>query len=704
MRYITVFILLSFLMSLNVHAQSGRVPITVANIDQLQPLGTVGRSNGYADVEWSPDGSQFAVASRAGVLLFDRSDLRAAPRILSFPNVYEDAIDVAYSADGHLIAAGVEYGSYIPIWEVSTGILSIQLALPDDFEAASIIFSPNGVYLAALIHRSTAYDETATLGVWNIADTEPLKIIEDLPRNLPSGMVFSEDSEYLIYRDNRQLTAYELQEDIATEIRFAPDRPGCAESYYFPLDARATDLGENWFAMQAVNSLIICNETTGERFSIGEFISDANAFAFSPDGTQMITVRTEETDHGDYSSSAAIDIWEVDSFLNGETTPTETLLSPGFSGSYTGLDSAGRLINLDGALWDLVDLREHYIVSEAIQTSPDLTLSAAREGETLAPYWGLGICNPICPAYRTRLWNTATTEEVGAFEGQRIVFSPDNQTLVIMNENTTTLWDVTTAQPRTEIGGTSGRPVYSPDSRLVVVHQETDSGTNLLVWDVEIGDTRLLAENLPLSEDCIFGGRCAEVRFSHDSSLLIWNESNHVPYLVYDVQSGQLLYALRGDFVTEIIFSPDNRLLALAESDAEQVSIYDARTGQLQTVFPYNVGILDRIQFSADSEQILIAGGAAPIQIWDIATEQLIIAIQPEPEWVLDAVLSPQGDLVMARVCEHCESDHQAVFYETTTGTEVARLTGGRFYTTPNWDLFVIMPVFEGYASMWGVP
>ncbi len=94
---------------------------------------------------------------------------------------------------------------------------------------------------------------------------------------------------------------------------------------------------------------------------------------------------------------------------------------------------------------------------------------------------------------------------------------------------------------------------------------------------------------------------------------------------------------VRGPFV----FSPTDRLLAFVASDSVQsaspgvrhshVALWDAESRRVFREFPFTGRCLG-LAFSADSNQLLVLGGREEINLWDVASGELLSSVRTAPE------------------------------------------------------------------------
>lgn len=137
-RILFVMFGIIFLFSQPLQAQSTLPLITTDSAAQIVEIVSVQQA-GLTDITWSPDNRILAVASTAGVWLYDAYFLNLAPRLLG--GQASPVAEIAFSPDGSLLAAAS--GSVIRVWDVMQDreLQSIHGNNP-------IAFSPDGTHIA----------------------------------------------------------------------------------------------------------------------------------------------------------------------------------------------------------------------------------------------------------------------------------------------------------------------------------------------------------------------------------------------------------------------------------------------------------------------------------------------------------------------------------------------------------------------------
>lgn len=150
------------------------------NSGELREIARLGYGR-FFHAAWSPDGSQFAVASSAGVFIV------ADEKIAKFLNTDLWATSVQYSLDGDMLAVGLQSGD-IQLWRVSNWQLESTLSGHTN-RVSRILFSPNHQQLI-----SASYD--LNIIIWDLASGEIVKKIPAHPQPI-RDIAISKDGRIL---------------------------------------------------------------------------------------------------------------------------------------------------------------------------------------------------------------------------------------------------------------------------------------------------------------------------------------------------------------------------------------------------------------------------------------------------------------------------------------------------------------------------
>jgi WD40 repeat protein len=182
---------------------SERIAISIDNVKQLSLQTTLQHelNTFIVTLDLSNDG-RYLVASQRwdpenAVSVWDLQG-EILERSLSFHS--KDVVDITFSPDGNLIAAGSQDGM-VALWEVgSWELVESFLAYPEG--VASLAFSPDGSLLAIGGYHNQ-------LGVWRLADGERLHHYDGNHQFYPRKVAFTSDgNEYYADTDYADITSW----------------------------------------------------------------------------------------------------------------------------------------------------------------------------------------------------------------------------------------------------------------------------------------------------------------------------------------------------------------------------------------------------------------------------------------------------------------------------------------------------------------
>ena len=562
------------------------------------PHGATARlgKGGIRSFVFSPDGEVLAVATDAGIWLYDAATHREVALLPARP-----ARDMAFSPDGTILASCGSHKDKVRLWDVETGH---QMAVID-VTAKTVAFSPDGKTLASVSTGIELWDvETGIVkaviseaGLWGIGSVAFSPDGTTLAGGLHDHTVRLWDVETAAGTEIFRGHGAEVQ-----DVSFSPD-------------------GRTLASASADHTIRLWEVATGAVTTLQGHETWVVSLDFTPDGSILV------------SGSDDIRLWDL---ATGQASTIE-----GGGGSLTlasdGRTLASRFHGTAGiALWDLpsrsaVTIADGHIggASRAVAISPD--------GTTLAA--GLVFD-------RVQLWDLETGTGTAVLQGHTsrlnaVAFSPDGAILAsASSDRTVKLWDVAAASEITTLEAPDGSWIsalaFSPDGRTIA---SGDARGRVEVWDVASGQSTATYQG-----DHVKG--IGSLAFSPDGTTLaagsagldLWDLATDTSILTEKFQ----------DAVYAVSFTPDGTALALARRDFETLSIWKAPPGTdraaLSIEYP---AYAYSAAFSPDGSIVasgtLVIGNVDVLEVRDVATGTLMAALEGHGGTIGSLAFSPDG-------------------------------------------------------------
>ncbi len=198
-----------------------------------------------------------------------------------------------------------------------------------------------------------------------------------------------------------------------------------------------------------------------------------------------------------------------------------------------------------------------------------------------------------------------------------------------------------------------------------------DTSTGALIRKIETGSP-ILSVSFSPDDKLIAAGMS-------DGSIGLWNSA-----------TGEALDRLTGHemVVTDVEFSPAGKILASASGDTT-LRLWDLSTGETFHILDDHIDYVMKLSFHPDGSKLASSSAAVGIpegarteihntvRIWDVATGENILTIQPGSQFVRDVEYSHDGATVAAATWDY-SSGGTARLYDAQTGAEQLRLHAHR--------------------------
>ena len=535
-------------------------------------------------VAFSPDGTRFAVATGAGIWIYDAKTYREISLLTGPTGVVRT---VAFSPDGKTLASGANDRT-IKLWNIETG--DVVTCSGHRGHVESVAFSPDGKMIV-----SGAEDSTVRL--WNTENGQNLATFtKQANRVRIFSVAFSPDGKTVASggSDNMiKLWDVETKQNIATltghesiifSVAFSPDGRILASG-------SQDDTVKLWYV------------ETGEEVKLKDGTTiRSGSIAFSPDGATLASASADRFG----GTPGAVTLWDIETGKDLATLHGHTERVPAVAFSPDGTTIASGLRDGTVKLWN------------------------AKTGENIHTYRGGGYAVAFSPDGKTlaarswkdiKLWEVATRKKTSTISigGEQLTtstalaFSPDSQVLAwgtgdqvklrkhatkslfgFMGQNTITL-----KGHADEVRSVA----FSPDGKVLA--SSVRAGT-VKLWDTETGANVATLE-----------GAGGPVVFCPDGKMLA-STGNVQEIKLWNLETQTAIMTLRGKAgaVFDLAFSPDGTTLVSGEGFGT-IKFWDVATGENIATLKGHTGIVFSVDFSSDGTRLASGSQDGTVLLWD---------------------------------------------------------------------------------------
>jgi len=628
-------------------------PITPDNVDQLRQLAMWGKGR-IEQLAYSPDGKILAVGTTAGVWLYDADTLAE----LRFINTGNFVGSLAFTGDGTKLVVDIG-ASTVSIWDVATASRLSSRRIRDGYQGSAVYspgsatFSPGGDILAATL-------DDQKIGLWTNEGETFLNILTQTEFGSMSKLVFSPDRKLLALR---------------------------------------------W----GDTSIQLWDVTTGSQLYIldGGYELAVTALAFSPQlsdgGSANILLAASGT-------GGPVKLWDA------QTGTLVKTLDESNAASTLSFSPDGKLlalgINNGVRLWRIADSTLMYTLTtgpkhfaRSLVFSPDSKILTSGSPDGTVQCWNTdtGILIDKLEGFGSGdgfIYPVAVPMPAFLSENKIFVSNPFN--------NHTELWDLESGgmvRALTGHNSTILNLVISADGTKLA---STEEWTNTLrIWNPTTG------QNSGVYETYIDIGYGKELAISPDGQLIAIGDARHRQRAVYKITDlDNWIYQLpKENWSSDPVFSPDGQKIAWFPGPTSG-AVSKAENGELLRTL--ETGYHDSgLGFSPDSQVLAIGDQVGAVQLWNIASGDLLTTLRSETSnRVSSLAYSPDGRLLAAGL-----QDTQLRLGALTPTLELWEVKTGKLLTTfEGYQANIVQLAFspdggllasaalDGTMRLWGIP
>lgn len=546
----------------------------------------------------TPDGKQLAMVATDSKPLVKFVDLSSgdAVRTVNLPDRDIESLQLSFSSDGHLLAAGI-LDKHVKLWDLTTR--SDRDLGPTQKEFSQVRFSRDGQFLSL--------SESFVVKIWEVASGKEIRSL-----NVPHNDLFTQAEALVSFSENgkqmstggfgtptivwdpltgQQLVKMNGRTNMAYSVSFSADGSQLTSGGRTRWDLRTgrglrllNTAPDNFYGIPSPNERLIAtlNPNSGVQAIIevpsGRTIVTLNPGGqgvvqhtrFSPDSKMLISTYApgQNTSHTLQSLQAtyAVKLWDVTSGRELRSLAmTEAPLDAGFSADnlqVVTIGSSGQI-----SLWDVNSGAKLRDLTKSPMSNLAAFGNAARNPRSMPQM-------PNMADISAMMTNVIGSMSAGTM-GRTVTsfaFSPDSRVLAVGGVESKSNIDLSSMMNAAMSGKKpkKGAQVPSPDDFMK--NMKVEAVGQVVLWDVANGTEIAALKG--------HGKGVEQVAFSRDGKLLA-SASTDNTIRIWDVATQRELRTLSGHTanIESIDFSPDSRLLASASEDGGTF-LWDVNTGE----------------------------------------------------------------------------------------------------------------------------
>ncbi len=617
------------------------------------------------DIAYSPDGTQFAVATSKGIWLYDTDTYQIRFQLTEHSG---EVYTLAFSPDGQILASGGQ-DKTIRLWNPHTG-KNITVFRGHSNGIAYLYFSIDGLTLTSMSWRD------GELRVWNVKTGQTESTLVDMPPDA-YPIAISPDVQTLAIREKNG--TIQLWDTKTAEYK-------------------TTLTGHKW----EIDSWWAYNDELPEPGGI-------NCVAFSPDskilasGSDDSTIRLRDTKKGKHKAT----------LLGHQAWVYSITFSP----------DGNTIASGDGILpgWRFpmffYSIREDPNNREDPYESQDPTWRFLRFSHP-----NYGDSEPDIRVWDAKTGKHRTTIQI-PITAKLLEFAPDNETLASVDfDSVIRIWDTKTGKQKAFLTDhkpgmyaifTHRSPIVSPDGGKVIYLNKDRS---IQMWDTTNGkQTTLLKDNLYPIGFLVFSPDCETIAISdrHNRVIQLWNlktdrrkaiftgdmhwgygnydnptyafppDSRYAAFAsekmvrLFNTKTGKQIAILTTASDRPILkFSPNSKTIATRGQDEDMVQLWNTETGHAKVLLITTQRNTSSVVFSPDGKYLISETSGNPSALWRVETGKQIINFRELRQYFTSLIFSPDGKTIAGIISHRGKIERKTIWLlNTETGKHKMTIT-----------------------------